>query len=154
MPLEQQLNDMLKDAMRAKDARTSNVVRMLKTKVMERRTAKGFTGEVDDALVMEVISAYKKQLQKAAAEFTGGSDKAKEQVEELTWEMAFCDKFLPKGLSEDELKAAVTAAIAKLGANDPKQAGRVVGEVMKEHKGKAEAGDVKKIAEALLAGKA
>ena len=46
--LETQLNDLLKQAMRDKDANTSSVVRMLKTKIMERRTAKGFTGTVDD----------------------------------------------------------------------------------------------------------
>jgi uncharacterized protein YqeY len=150
MPLEQQLNDMLKDAMRAKDTRTSNAVRMLKTKIMERRTAKGFSGEVDDALVLDVIGAYKKSLQKAVGEFAGGGDKAKEQIEELNWEMGFCDKFLPKGLSGAELEAAVKAAIAKVGATDAKQAGRVVGEVMKEHKGKVDAGDAKKVAETLL----
>ena len=43
-PLETQLQDMLKQAMREKDTNTSGVVRMLKTKIMERRTSKGFTG--------------------------------------------------------------------------------------------------------------
>ena len=65
MPLEQQLNDTLKQAMKDKDQPTSDVVRMIKTKIMERRTAKGFTGEVDDALITDVIAAYKKTLQKA-----------------------------------------------------------------------------------------
>jgi len=65
MPLEQQLNDTLKQAIKDKDRKTADVVRMLKTKLMERRTAKGFTGEVDDALVLDVIGAYRKQLQKA-----------------------------------------------------------------------------------------
>lgn len=65
MGLEQQLNDTLKHAIKGKDTRTTDVVRMIKTRLTERRTAKGFSGEVDDALVLDVIAAYRKQLQKA-----------------------------------------------------------------------------------------
>jgi len=150
MPLEQQLNDMLKEAMRAKDAKTAGVVRMLKTKVMERRTAKGFTGEVTDAVVEDVIAAYKKQLQKAIGEFAGAGDAGKDQVAELEFEIAFCDKFLPKGMDPAALEAAVREAIAKAGASEPAHAGKVVGAFMKEHKGKADAAEVKKLAEKLL----
>jgi uncharacterized protein YqeY len=57
MALEQTLNDTLTQAIKARDARTADVVRMLKTKVQERRTAKGFAGAGDDALVLDVISA-------------------------------------------------------------------------------------------------
>src|ERR1044072_6492498 len=69
MALEQQLTDTLTQAIKAKDARTADVVRMIKTKIQERRTAKGSSGQVDDALVLDVIGAYRKQRQKAAAEF-------------------------------------------------------------------------------------
>ena len=55
MGLEQQLNDTLKQAMKEKDQATADTVRMIKTKIMERRTAKGFTGTVDDALITDVI---------------------------------------------------------------------------------------------------
>ena len=71
MSLEQQLGEMLKQAMKDKDTQTLGAVRMLKTKIMERRTSKGFTGTVDDALITEVIAAYRKQLIKAIAEFAG-----------------------------------------------------------------------------------
>jgi uncharacterized protein len=150
MSLEQDLRKLLTDAMRAKDQRTLNAVRMINTKVMERRTAKGFSGEVTDALVTEVIAAYRKSLVKAREEFLAAGERGKEQAEELAWEITFCDRFLPQGLTSEELRAAVQAAIVASGANDPKQAGRVVGEVMKAHKGKVEAGDVKKVADELL----
>jgi hypothetical protein len=52
--------------------RTANVVRMLKTKVSERTTAKGLSGQVDDALVVDVISAYRKQLQMALGRIRKG----------------------------------------------------------------------------------
>jgi uncharacterized protein YqeY len=152
MPLEQQLNDSLKEAMKAKDQRTSDVVRMLKTKLMERRTAKGFSGTVDDALVQEVIAAYKKQLQKAVEEYTALGDKGAEQVDQLKFEIAFCEKFLPKGMDEGALRTLVKERMGTLGINDAKMVGRLVGDIMKSHKGQVEAGDVKRIAEELLKG--
>ena|SRR5215831_16058995 len=153
MPLEQDLKKLLIDSMKAKDLRTADAVRMINTKVMERRTAKGFSGQVDDALFVEVIAAYKKSLAKAREEFLAAGDRGKQPAEDLKWEMEFCDRFLPKGLSPEELRGAVKAAIATLGATDPKQAGKVVGEVMKAHKGKAEPGEIKKIVDEELAPK-
>lgn len=151
MPLEQELNDLLKQAMRDKDTRISNVVRMLKTKVMERRTAKGFSGTVDDALILDVISAYKKQMQKAIAEFgAAASEAAKEQIEELKFEIGFCDRFLPKGLGEEDVRALVKERIASLGLKTTKETGRLLGDIMKTHKGQVEAADVKRVAEELL----
>jgi uncharacterized protein YqeY len=147
MPIEQELRALLTEAMRQKDTRTLNVVRMLNTKVMERRTAKGFSGQVDDALYIDVIGAYKKAMMKARDEFLAVGERGQAQADELAWEIQFCDRFLPRGMSGDELRAAVKAAITSLGAKDPKMAGRVVGEVMKQHKGKVEAGEVKKLVE-------
>lgn len=150
MPIEQELTDLLKQAMRDKDARTANTVRMLKTRVMERRTAKGFTGTVDDTLVREVIAAYRKQLLKAVDEF-GGGEAAREQIDELRFEIAFCERFLPRGMDEAALHTLVSERAKALGISDGKQVGRLVGDIMKSHKGQVEAGDVKRIAEALLA---
>ena len=150
MPLEQQLTDALKQAMRDKDQATADVVRMIKTKIMERRTAKGFSGQVDDALVTDVIGAYRKQLLKAVEEFDKLGDNGKEQADQLKFEIAFCEKFLPKGMDEAALRALVKERIAALGVNDPKQVGRLVGDIMKSHKGQVEAGDVKRIAEETL----
>jgi uncharacterized protein YqeY len=147
MPLEQELRKILTDAMKAKDLRTADAVRMINTKVMERRTAKGFTGQVDDALIAEVISAYKKSLVKAREEFLAAGERGKSEAEALAWEIDFCDRFLPKGLGPDELRAAVRAAITALGATDVKQVGRVVGEVMKGHKGRVDAAAAKRVAE-------
>ena len=150
MPLEQQLNDTLKQSMKDKDQRTSDVVRMIKTKVMERRTAKGFTGEVDDALVTDVIAAYRKQLQKAVEEFEKVGEKGAEQAAELRFEIQFCERFLPKGLDEAALKTLVKERMTALGVTDAKQAGKLIGDIMKTHKGLAEANDIRRIADEIL----
>jgi hypothetical protein len=52
--LEVQLRQQLTAAMKAKDSKTANLVRMINTKIMERRTAEGFNGVVDDALILDV----------------------------------------------------------------------------------------------------
>jgi uncharacterized protein len=150
MGLEQQLNDTLKQAMMQKDQKTADIVRMIKTKIMERRTAKGFSGQVDDAMVLEVISAYRKQLQKGVEEFEKVGDKGAEQAAELRTEIAFCEKFLPKGMDQAALRQLVQDRIAALGINDVKMIGRLTGDIMKSHKGQVEAADIKKLAEELL----
>jgi uncharacterized protein YqeY len=151
MPIEQQLEDALKQAMRARDQATMDVVRMLKARVAERRTAKGFSGQVDDALLLEVIAAYRKQMQKALEELAGLGDKAAPQAEKLRFEIDFCARFLPAQLDEQALREIVRERIAALGVTDSKQIGRLVGDVMKTHKGQVEAGDVKRVAESVLA---
>jgi uncharacterized protein YqeY len=150
MGLEQELSDTLTRAIKEKDQRTADVVRMLKSRLQERRTAKGFTGTVDDALVREVIGAYRKQLQKALAEFEKVGARGADQVAQLRFDIAFCERYLPKGLDEAALRALVRDRLAALGITEPKQAGRLVGDVMKTHKGQVEAADVKRIAEELL----
>jgi uncharacterized protein YqeY len=150
--LEAELRTQLTAAMKAKDQRTANLIRMINTKIMERRTAKGFTGVVDDALVLDVISAYKKSMEKAKAEFGAAGDKAKDQIAELDFEIEWCAKMLPAQLSEAELRAAVAEAVAALPQKDPKMAGRVIGAIKKQFGDRADAQLVKKIAEELLAG--
>ena len=151
MPLEQELNQLLKQAMYAKDQRTADCVRMLKTKVTERRTAPGFKGTVDDALIQDVVFAYQKSMRKALEEYQATGERGAEMRAQLEFEIAFCDRFLPKKLGEDEVRGLVRQAIARAGATDPKQVGRVVGEIMKTHKGLVDAAVVKKLAEEELA---
>lgn len=148
--LEAQLRQQLTTAMKAKDTRTANLVRMINTKIMERRTAKDFSGTVDDALILDVISAYKKAMEKARVDFVAVGDKGKDQVAELDFELAWCATMLPKGASEDELRAAVIAAVATLPQKDPKQAGRVIGMVKKQYGDRADAQLVKRLAEEAL----
>ena len=150
MGLEQQLTETLTQAIRDKDTRTADVVRMLKTRLTERRTGKGFAGEVDDAVVTDVIGAYRKQLQKALGEYEKLGERGAAQAAQLRFEIAFCERFLPKGLDEAALRTLVQGRMQSLAITDVKQVGRLVGDVMRTHKGQVNAGDVKRIAEELL----
>ena len=150
MALEQDLDDRIRQSIKGRDARTADVLRMLKTKLMERRTAKGFGGTVDDALVLDVIGAYRKQLQKALGEFDKLGDRGAAQAAQLRFEIGVCEGYLPRGLDEAALRALVGERIRALAIADLKQVGRLVGDVMKTHKGQVDAADVKRIAEELL----
>jgi hypothetical protein len=153
MSIEAQLSDLLKDAMRARDSRTADCIRMIKTKHMERRTAAGFKGPLDDSLWQDVVTAYQKQLRKAREEYVAVGERGAGELPQLDFEIAFCARFLPQAASDDEVRAAVREALARLGTSDPKQAGRVVGDIMKANKGKFEPATVKRFVEEELAPK-
>ena len=152
MSLEQDLTDRLTQAIKTKDAPTADVVRMIKTRLQERRTAKDFSGTINDAVVLEVIGAYRKLLQKAIAEYEKLGERGAEQAAKLRFEIGFCEGYLPKGLDEAAVRALVQERIRVLGIADAKQVGRLVGDIMKTHKGQVEAADVKRMAEEMLKG--
>ncbi|MGH7264300.1 MAG: GatB/YqeY domain-containing protein [Candidatus Rokuibacteriota bacterium] len=152
MALEQSLDETLRRALKARDTRTADVVRMIKSRLAERRTAKGFSGQVDDALVLDVIRAYRKQLQNALAEYEKAGDRGATQATALRSEIAFCERYLPSMLDEAALRALVRERLDALGITDPKQVGRLVGDVLKTHQGRIEGADVKRVAEELLKG--
>jgi uncharacterized protein YqeY len=147
MAIETEIGNLLKDAMRAKDARTADCIRMIKTKHMERRTAAGFKGPLDDNLWLDVIAAYQKQLRKAREEYAALGERGAEAIAQIDFEIGFCARFLPKAASDDEVLAVVRETLARLGVSDAKQGGRVVGEIMKAHKGRFEPATVKRLVE-------
>jgi uncharacterized protein YqeY len=120
---------------------------------MERRTAAGFKGPLDDSLWLDVVSAYQKQLRKSREEYVAIGERGAEAIPQIDFEIGFCAQFLPKAASEDEVRATVRETLVRLGVSDAKQAGRVVGDVMKANKGKLEASVVKRIVDEELAPK-
>nr|HEX4316919.1 GatB/YqeY domain-containing protein [Kofleriaceae bacterium] len=148
--LEASLREQLTASLKAKDLKTANLIRMINTKIMERRTAKDFTGQVDDALVLDVIRSYKKQMEKAREEYVKIGERGAEQVAELDHELAWCTKMLPQGASEAELAAAIAAEVAKLPAKDVKMVGKIIGAIKKQFGDRADGAVVKRLAEEAL----
>lgn len=145
--LEAQIADLLKESMRTRDGRTVDCLRMIKTKHMERRTASGFKGPLDDSLWLDVIASYQKQLRKTREEYVAVGERGASMLPQLDFEIELCGRFLPKAASDAEVLTSVREAIAKLGATDVKQAGRIVGEIMKANKGRFEPATVKRLVE-------
>jgi len=132
MSIQQELRDELIRAMKAHDTPTVNVIRQVESEIGLVRSAEGFSGDVDDQVYEETIAAYVKKLDRSQKEYLALGSRGAEQVEKLTFEIEYLDRWLPApAVSEEETAAIVSAVIAELGADDPKMVGRVIGRVMK-----------------------
>ena len=151
MSLLEDLDRKLHEAMKAHDARVSDSLRMLKSKITEKRTSSGFKGEVTDAVVHEVAAAYVKSLVKAIGEFEKGGEAAAGHIEKLKWEIDYLSEYLPKYLDEAATRAIVEEAVAQSGATSPAAAGKVIGIVMKGHKDEVDGALVRRLVEEILA---
>ncbi|MCX5743842.1 MAG: GatB/YqeY domain-containing protein [Proteobacteria bacterium] len=155
--LEAKLREALTASMKARDTKTTNVIKMITTKIMERRTAaapknapEDFKWVVDDAMVLDVLNTYKKQMEKARTDYIAAGDRGKELLAEADFEISWCAKWLPEGMSEAELREAVTKAVNELPVKDPKMAGKIIGAIKKQFGDRADAQLAKKLADELL----
>jgi uncharacterized protein YqeY len=131
MSIHEELAAELRESIRGRDRRRMDVIRQVETEVARVRTEPGFHGEVDDALYRRVIAAYCKKMDKARLEFVGAGERGRAQAEKLAFEIEYLGRWQAATLDEDATRALVRAAMAELGAADPKMAGRVIGQVMK-----------------------
>ena len=150
MSLYESIEGKLHDAIKARDLRSADCLRMLKSKLIEKRTSPGFKGELTDAIVREVAATYVKQLTRSIPEFEKAGDAGREHIEKIRWEVAFFSDYLPKHLDEAATRKIVEEAIAQSGVTDPAQSGRVIGVVMKSHKDEVDATLVRKLIEEIL----
>lgn len=151
MGLPEEIDAKLHDAIKARDRRTADCLRMLKSRLIEKRTSAGFKGELTDEIARDVASTYVKQLKKSIQEFEKVGDAGKEPIEKTTWEVEYLSQFLPQHLDEPATRKIVEEALAEAGITDPGQSGRAIGVVMKSHKGEVDPILVRRIVEEILA---
>lgn len=132
MSIHDDLTAELKDAMKARDRNRLDVIRQIESEVSRARSEPGFKGEVDDTLYRAVISSYVKKMEKAREEFRDVGERGEAAVEKLTFEIDYLARWQPNTLGEDETRQVVDIAIKELRASDPKQAGQVIGHIMKK----------------------
>ncbi|MBM4386403.1 MAG: GatB/YqeY domain-containing protein [Deltaproteobacteria bacterium] len=152
MTIEEQLTNDLKKAMREKDTMTLDCVRMVKTRITEKRVSPDFKGEMSDDICREVVGAYVKFLKKGIDELKCAGEKSRDIIAKYQFEIDFLSKFLPQMLSEEETRKIINDFVSSTGASSVRDIGKVMGAAMKEFKGKIEPGLAKKIAEELLSG--
>lgn len=146
MSLLTTLNEDMKMAMRAKDKETLSVVRMLKASLQNEQIKLGEELNADQELT--ILAREMKQRRDSVAEFKKAD--RQDLVDKTQAEIEIVEKYMPKQLSEDEVKTIVSAAIAKVGASSMKDFGQVMGAVMPETKGKADGNEVNRIVKELL----
>jgi uncharacterized protein YqeY len=141
MDLRTRINEALKDAMRAKDALRTGVLRMAGAAIKDRDIAargEGQPSPVPEEGVVAVLAKMVKQRQESARAYdeAGRADLAgKERAE-----AAVLEGFLPRALSEEEAEAAVAEAIAETGAASVKDMGRVMAALRARHAGALDMG--------------
>ena len=132
--MREQFTAMLKSAMKAGDKRRVDTVRMITAALKDRDIeARGQGKEVSDADILALLQKMVKSRQESMDiyEKNGRPELAQQEREEI----AIIQEFLPKQMSEDEVQAAIKAAIAETGAASVKDMGKVVGALKAKYTG-------------------
>ena len=133
MALADDLSSALKEAMKAKDKPKLDAIRQIQTEIAKKKSEKG--EEVNDELVLGVISSYVKKMVKAVDEYKSLGEKGEEMANKIQFEIDFLTTYLPEQLSEEEVEKIVDDVLAELGDVDMSQMGRVIGAVMAKSDG-------------------
>jgi len=138
-------------AMKAGDKARLAAVRLilakLKDKDIELRTATSVPD--DDILVVDVLQKMAKQRRESITLYEQGGRQELADVEKA--ELAVIDEFLPTQMGEDEVKAAIEAIKAELGASSIKDMGRVIAELKARHGSQLDMGRASGLVKAALA---
>jgi len=122
MPIVDQINRDITQAMKAREAERLSALRMVKTALMLRATE--LPGPVDDAEAMRVLGTLLKQRKDAAEQFRAGGRPELAEKEEN--EARIIQTYMPAVAGSDEMLDAVNAAIAETGASSMKDMGTVM----------------------------
>ena len=146
MPVKQDLDAALKEAMKAKDSVALDAVRAIKSalKLAEIDAHR----DLEDAEVHALIQKAIKQRRDSIAQFTAGG--RMDLVDTEAAQLKVLEKFLPAQLSEAEIAALVDEAAAATGASGPKDMGKVMAALMPKVKGRADGGIVNRLVKAKL----
>jgi len=135
MSIAATINDHIKQAMLAKDKDRLAALRDVKSKILLEATS-GSGTEVSDEVAMKIcLKLYKQRMETYELYIAQGrEDLASDEMIQAK----VIEEFLPKQLSEDEIKAEITAAINALGVSDPQDMGKLMGHLSAKLSGKAD----------------
>ena len=135
MSLQQQINDDIKDAMKARNADRLAALRAVKSAIMLEATKEGTT-IVPDKVSLKLIAKLVKQRKDSAAIFIkqNRQDLAEDEINQL----AYLEVYLPSQMGENEVREIVREVIAQVGASSSADIGRCMGLLMGRLNGKAE----------------
>lgn len=148
MALEEKIMAEMKDAMKSKNEAVLRGLRAIKAEIIKAKTDPGAGGVIDEATEQKFLQKMMKQRRDSYDIFTqqGRADLAAKEKEE----MDVIEKFLPKQLSEAEIKEAVAKVIAETGASSPADMGKVMGVASKQLAGQADGKTISAVVKELL----
>jgi len=146
MTLQDRIESAMRDAMRARDERRTQTLRMAMSAAHNREIELGRSLGDDD--YVDILSKQVKQRRESIEAFRAGGRDAMAANEEA--EAAILAEFLPDALSSDELEVIVRAAIAETGASSPADLGKVMGKVVPQTKRRADGKAISDLVRRLL----
>jgi uncharacterized protein YqeY len=143
MDLRTRLNTSIKQAMRDKDSARLSTLRLINAAIKDRDIAargEGNDDGVGDDEVLGILGKMVKQRKDTAKTYEEGGrlDLAERELSEI----CVIEEFLPRKLSDDEVTAAVDAAVAETGASSIRDMGRVMGALKSKYTGQMDFGAV------------
>jgi uncharacterized protein YqeY len=144
----EQISSDIKNAMLAKEKEKLQALRDIKSKLLLEATS-GSNGEVSDDVAIKIIMKLHKQRMETYAVYVAQNreDLAKDEL----FEAQVMEVYLPKMMSEDEVRQEVLAAIAQTGAKSPQEIGKIMGVLSGKLAGKADGKVISTIAKEELA---
>lgn len=150
MSLKEKIDADLKESLKSGKKERLNAIRSIRAALLEKEVSirVGGVATLSEEQETEVLVSLAKKRRDAIEQFTAGNrpDLAENEQSEL----AVIEEYLPEPVSEEEIVAAIEEIIAKTGASSMKEMGRVMGEAMKQLKGKADGAKVQQIVKSLL----
>jgi uncharacterized protein len=148
--LRDEINNALKDAMKASDKRRVSTLRLISAEILKRETSAAERMTLNDAEILDVMGKMMKQRQEAFAIYqkAGREDLAAQEREEI----AIISAYLPKQLSDREAGEAISALIKELEAATLKDMGRTMAALKERFAGQMDFSKAGALVKKLLAG--
>ena len=148
MSLKETINSDIKQAMLAKKKDELTALRGIKSMILLAETEKGAGDNLSDDAEMKLLVKAAKQRKDSAEIYKNEGRKDLADIENLEYEVI--SRYLPKALSEDELKAEVADIIKSVGATSPADMGKVMGVASKKLAGRADGKSIATMVKSLL----
>jgi uncharacterized protein len=145
--LIEEIDDELKDAMRARDAERRDTLRLILNAL--KSSQKELQRPLSEEEELQVLQRERKRRVEAAEAFRSGGREEQAAAEER--ELDVLEEFMPEPLSEDEVEEIVDDVIAEVGATSMADLGRVMADVMPQIAGRADGSQVSQIVREKLA---
>lgn len=149
MSLEEKVMAAMKAAMKSKDEAALRGLRAIKAEIIKAKTEPGANGQLSEETAAKMLQKMVKQRKDSLEIFNqqNRADLATKEMEEIS----IIEQFMPKQLTEAELKTALTAIIAEVGATAAADLGKVMGAASKQLAGQADGKAISAMVKSLLA---
>ncbi|MGB0430346.1 MAG: GatB/YqeY domain-containing protein [Bacteroidia bacterium] len=140
MSFETKIQENLKAAMKSKDQAALRALRAVKSAILLAKTDKGGAAEISDDDGIKIVQKLVKQRNESIKIYQdqGRADLAKDEIDEVS----VLEDFLPKQMSTEELEDLVKSIIAKTGAQNKADMGKVMGIIKSKAEGRADMGKI------------